>query len=306
MGLRKFLLILTIVLVIILGVVIWIFPSNEDFRAENPFWNGISEAVSSYQISPLESLSELPPSPEGASLILIPYQSLQSAELEVLQKFVTQGGTLFLADDYGYGNQVLEYLGLRARFSGQTLLDPLHNYKNGWFPRIDRFKSHPLTSNTESLVFNHATCLTNVGGGDALALSSPFSFLDLNGNQTGDKDEPVGPLPVISQHNLDRGQIILIADPSIFVNSMQTIGSNGGFIQGMADITAASLFIDQSHLPPSNLHHTKHLLAYIHGALRTPLGSVGVVILALVITLIPVWYRKREAVDMASFLPGSQ
>jgi len=274
-GLRKFLLILTIVLVVILGVVLWLFPSDEDFRAENPFWNGISDVASNYQLSPLEALSELPTSPRGASLILIPYQSLQSAELEALQGFVAQGGTLFLADDYGYGNQVLQYLGLQARFSGQVLFDPLHNYKNGWFPRIDRFKSHPLTSNTESLIFNHATCLINVDSDDALALSSPFSFLDLNGNQTGDEGEPVGPLPVISQHKLNSGQIILIADPSIFVNSMQAIGSNGAFIQGMADITAASLFIDQSHLPPSNLHHTKNLLAHIHGALSTPNTGAG-------------------------------
>jgi len=292
-NLRRFLVMLTIALVIILTVVMWLSPTNDDFRTDNPSWNGAKSVSSSYPVSPLESLSNLPPSPKGSTLILIPYLQSSSTELEALNSFITQGGTLILADDYGYGNQVLEYLGLKARFSGQPLLDPLANYKNKWFPRISPLQSGSLTNNIESLVFNHATCLTDVEATDVLAQSSSFSFLDLNGNQVWEEDEPTGPLPVISQHNLGSGQIILIADPSIFINSMETLESNYNFIQNIAAITTSNLLIDQSHLPPSNLHQTKNLLARIHGFLITPLGTLGLVILALTITLMPLWHKKK-------------
>jgi len=291
--LHRFILMLTIALAIILATAVWFFPSDEDFRTENPFWNGTKDISSITPASPLESLSELPISPQGVTLILIPYLNFTLAELEELNNFVTRGGTLVLADDYGYGNQILEHLGLKARFSGQPLLDPLINYKNKWFPQVSHLKSSPVTLNTERLVFNHATCLTDVETADALARSSSFSFLDLNGNQTWEEDEPTGPLPVISQHNLGSGQIILIADPSIFINSMQMLESNYNFIQNIAAITTSNLLIDQSHLPPSNLHQTKNLLTYIRGSLTTPLGTLGLVILALTITLMPLWHKKK-------------
>lgn len=294
MELHRFLVVLTIVLVIMLTIVVWFFPSNEDFRTENPFWNGTRDISSNYLVSPLQSLSDLPPSPPGTTLILIPYLDFTPAELEQLSSFVTKGGTLILADDYGYGNQILEYLELKARFSGQTLLDPLFSYKNKWLPRISHLTSSSVTTNTESLVFNHATCLIDVETSDVLALSSSFSFLDLDGNQAWDKDEPTGPLPVISHHNLGSGQIILISDPSIFINSMETIESNYTFIQNLTAITTSRLLIDQSHLPPSNLHQTKNLLASARGYLITPVGTLGLVILAVTITLMPIWHKKER------------
>jgi len=300
MELRKFSVIFTTVMVIILAVVIWFFPSNEDFRVENPFWNGTEDITTLIPASPIASLSELPPSPQGSTLILIPYLEFTPAELETLNSFVGQGGSLILADDYGFGNQILEYLGLEVRFSGHILLDPLFSHKNQWLPRIHHLTSNSVTSTAQSLVLNYATCLVNVEDGNILAQSSSFSFLDMNDNEVWDEDEPTGPLPVISKHNLDDGQIILIADPSILINSMEAMESNPSLIENMADITTSRLFIDQSHLPPSNLHYTKNLLAYLHGFLVAPWGTVGVVILVLAITLIPIWYKKGGKNDYST------
>ena len=280
-------------MVIVLAAVMWLVPTNEDFRTDNPFWNGTREVTFNHSFSPLETLSSLPSSPGGSTLILIPYLQFSPAELETVRNFIIQGGTLVLADDYGYGNQVLAYLGFRTRFSGQALLDPLISYKTEWFPQISRFKSNPLTGNIDNLVLNHATSLVNIEAADVLASSSSFSFLDLNGNQIREESEPTGPLPVIAQHNLGSGQVILIADPSLFINGMETLGDNYKFIQNIAALTASDILIDHSHLPPSNLHQTKNLLASIRGALITPLGTIGMVVLVLAITLMPLWHERR-------------
>ncbi len=206
----------------------------------------------------------------------------------------TGGGALVLADDYGYGNSVLEYLGLSARFSGQALIDPLSNYKNKRLPRISNLRPAPLTAKAESLVLNHATCLFGVDDSETLALSSAFSFLDTDGNGAGDPLEPVGPFPVISQHRLGKGQVILISDPSIFINSMQSIDSNATLVENIATIAAGSLFIDQSHLPPSDLSQAQDLLARVRSYLSTPLGTSGLVTLALAITMMPVWRKHNQ------------
>ncbi len=291
MNLRKFLVRLTLVWVIILVVVVWFRPSNEDFRSDNPYWNGVKNLTSIIPISPLESLSQLPSSPRGATLILIPYLDFTATEMEKLKSFVTQGGTLILADDYGYGNKILEFVGLKARFSGQALLDPISYYRNKWLPRIPHLIPSAITSDIGDLVFNHGTSLIKVETGDVLALSSSFSFLDLSGNQVREENEPTGPLPVMSRHNLGGGQIILLADPSVFIKGMQTMEGNPNFIHNIASITTSSLLIDQSHLPPTNLHQAKNLLSYVRGFLATPSGTLGLTMLILTVVLMPIWRR---------------
>ena len=294
MTLHRFLVILTIALVITLSVVVWFFPSDEDFRTENPFWNGTEDTAADHVVLPMEAFSELPVPPGGSALILIPYIELTPAELDQLNSFISQGGILVLADDYGFGNQILEYLGLEVRFSCQPVLDPLFSLNNKWLPRVFHLAPAPITSNAESLVLNHATCLIDAPADSILALSSTFSFLDLNDNEIWDEGELTGPLPIITHQNLVEGQIILLSDPSIFINSMEVIDDNFNFIQSIAGITTSRLFIDQSHLTPSNLSQTKNLLAHIHSFFITPIGTLALVGLLLMTTLVPIWYRKGE------------
>ena len=298
MGLHRFLAIITVTLLGGLVLAVWFLPASEDFRAENTLWNGISRLGAGYPYRSLDSLSGLPPEPPGATLITIPYTDYAAAELEQLKSFVTRGGRLILADDYGYGNRVLEYLGLGARFSGAVLLDPLVNYKNENFPRIVHLEPDPLTENYDNLAFNHATGLTDVPAGNILALSSSFSYLDSNGDGTQQEDEPAGPLPVISRHEIGRGQVVLVADPSIFINGMEDIGGNAAFIKNIV-ATSPSLYIDQSHLKASELHRTRSWLGQARRLLATLVGTVLLVITAITAALAPLRHRKSPDVRPA-------
>ena len=294
MELRRFLTILTVSVVFILTIMVWLFPENEDYRVDNPSWNGFEDMKSIALGSPLGSLSDLPDLPHDSTLILIPYLDFTINELNQINSFVIRGGTLVLADDYGHGNQVLEYLGLSVRFSGYSLIDPWVCYSNHWFPRITHIIPSYVTTDIESLLFNHATCLINVETSDVLALSSVFSFIDSNGNEYLDDDESSGSHAVISLHDLGNGRIVLISDPSIFLNSMLNFADNLAFVENIAAATTSELMIDQSHLPMSNLSQTKNWLTTIRYSFSTPLGAISLVILVLAITLMPIWHRRRR------------
>ena len=294
MELRRFITIITVSVVFILTIMVWLFPANEDYRIDNPSWNGFEDMKLIALGSPLGSLSDLPDLPYDSTLILIPYLDFTINELNEIKSFVIRGGTLVLADDYGHGNQVLEYLGLSVRFSGYSLIDPWVYYSNHWFPRITHIIPNYVTTDIENLLFNHATCLINVETSDVLALSSVFSFIDMNSNEYLDDGEPSGSQPVVSLHNLGSGRIVLISDPSIFINSMLNFEDNLAFVENIAAITPSELLIDQSHLPKSNLSQTKNWLATIRYYFSTPLGAISLVILVLAITLMPIWHRRRQ------------
>jgi hypothetical protein len=292
-GLRKFIAIITAGVILLIITAAWLLPLDEDFRVENPLWNGSQKLSTGYAAQPLESFADLPSSPRGTTLIVVPYLEFTSDELGQIESFVSGGGRLILADDYGHGNRILEYLELEVRFSGDRLLDPLSNYKNSLLPRIIHLKADPLTINTESLVLNHATCLLNTVDAGIIALSSSFSFLDENDNGKYEDDEAIGPLPVIYREIIGNGQIILISDPSLFINGMKPIDRNDAFYQNITDSTT-HLYLDQSHLPPSDLHQTKTLLEQGRTYLTHPLATAGLVALAVVTTLKPIWYRKKN------------
>jgi hypothetical protein len=294
MELRKFLVIVTALLIVGLILLTWFIPLNDDFQDENPYWNGISDIINKYPIHPLQSLADLPPSPQSTTLILIPYQNSTAAELDQLNRFVSQGGRLILADDYGYGNQILGYLGLETRFAGQTLIAPMIHYKTRQFPEITHLEPNPLTPNVTSLVFNHATCLIDVNADETVASSSTFSFLDLNDNGVADADEPEGPLPVISQHTLGSGVVILIADPSLFINGMEKMKGNDTFINNILASAGGDTYFDRSHLEVSNLQQTKSWLKEARSFVTNPAGTLVLVVVVIVAALIPVWYKKKQ------------
>ena len=294
MTLRRFLMIFTIVLVITTGIILWFTPSNEDFRADNPSWNGGRDLSDFVPITPLAALSELPPSPRGVTLIVIPYRQFDITELEALSDFVVGGGVLLLADDYGWGNQVLQHLGLGARFSGQVLLDPLHCYKNKWFPQVSSSGDDPMTMGIERLTLNHATVLLDVAPAGVLVYSSPFSFLDSNGNQVADETEPTGPLPVMSREVLGDGQVILLADPSVFISGMLAFDENLRLVENIAAASPSGLFLDQSHLETSNLRQTKDWMHDLRDLALTAPGALALVMVVLAITLAPVWHREKD------------
>lgn len=295
MVLHRFLIIITLVVTIILVATVQLSFPDDDFRQDNPGWNGFTDFASTTGATALTSLGDLPSIPVATALILIPSRALSLPDMMDIRDYVTQGGTLVLADDFGYGNQLLDFLGLTARFSGSPLLDPVFHHESQEFPWIPRIVASRLMLNIESLVFNHATGLTDVTAAETLAFSSSLGFLDINDNGTLDDDEPVGSLPVISMHGYNEGSVILIADSSVFINGMQSLADNSELVANTSLIAPSQIFIDQSNLPHSTLHDAKTLMAAAREILQTPVGASLLVGLLLTTTLIPVWIERRRS-----------
>ena len=147
----------------------------------------------------------------------------------------------------------------------------------------------------ESIVLNHASSLSDVPDAEAIASSSQFSFLDLNGNGVGDEEEPTGPLPVAANIGVGEGCLILIADPSILINSMEDIDDNRDFLRDVIEIRSPSarILLDQSHLPPeATLEKAKRVLETAYGRLSSPLVAAGLVAVILALVLRPIWRRR--------------
>ena len=279
-----------VLVAVMLAVLIWFYPSNSDFRSENSSWNGARDFTEDLQALPLSSLDALPATSQGTTLIVIPYIKFTPTDLERLENYVSSGGKLVVLDDYGFGNDILEQLGLEVRFTGNQLMDPLFDYKNKNLPRIINFAPDTATSEVKNLVFNHASSLENVPQNHVIAWSSYFSFLDENQDGEWGEGEPKGHLPVIANFKIDKGELVLIADPSILISSMLEIEDNQRFLE---NIVQGQIFLDQSHLPEVPLDEAKVVLKVSRDSLATIGATSGLMLLILALALKPIWYNRN-------------
>jgi hypothetical protein len=279
MRLTRLLPAIVLVTLVVSALCISLYPSFQDFMETNGVWNGVRAFAYDFGSTDINTLADLPDSPGNSILLVVPCRSYDETELSSIQRYVNGGGTLLLMDDYGFGNQVLEHLGSDIRFSNQTLLDPVFCYQNQTMPRITDSSSVLKQAGVESVVLNRATVLTGVSPEKASALSSEASFLDLNNDGQRQDSEPVGPFSVAVSFRLGIGNVALISDPSVIINTMFSREGNRQFVTRMSGFQrgVTSVIIDASHLPKASLDENKERLTQASAFLGSPYVLVALV-----------------------------
>ena len=274
------------------------FPTTTDFRAGNPFWNGLSDFRDRFRVTSLETLANLPSDAENSVLLVIPSLEFADDDVARLGSYLQVGGTLILADDFGHGNAVLDGLGIPARFNNALLADPAFNTRTPSFPLARNVEQSAFTEGVSSLALNYATTLEGEGL-TMVVFSSAFSFLDLNDDGMRNSDEPLGPLPVAGYMPAGSGTLILLSDPSAFINTMLAVEDNFVFLQNIVKSAGGDVrvFLDLAHLPYARMDQAKATLAVVQEVLAHP--ALLIVLTAVVLTLIlrPSLWGLKGALD---------
>ncbi len=209
----------------------------------------------------LTSYSTLTSSAPNSVLVMMgPTEPFTSAEESALESFINGGGTLILLADnggtghtlelsvgesfYGYGEYYSPYSYGALKISPIYLRDLESFEKRPDFVLLENFTSHPIVDNVLSILTNYPTAITTSGvewsttnnrvSGD-IAWTSSRSFLDQDGDNIRDAEEPAGPFSVIAVKEAGGGRLVLIADPGIFVNDMIDRANNRQFATSLFD-----------------------------------------------------------------------
>lgn len=205
----------------LLLVIIALVPSTDDFALDNPFWNGMSRLAALLGARPVAAMDagSLP----GDSLVLVigPSRPFTAQEARALKAFVERGGVLVVADDFGTANTLLALMGLRVRLNGSLLADPLFMHRSQYLPL-----ARVAVGGRELRVYLNYGTFIEAAEGRCIGYSTPFSYIDANMNGRHDPGEPHGPFCTVLEARLGRGRLYLVADSSVFINSMLGLGDN--------------------------------------------------------------------------------
>ncbi|WP_144905880.1 DUF4350 domain-containing protein [Halobellus captivus] len=243
-----------LVLALALGVAVGASTSAATYGAYNPAWDGASgvktvatDAGTDHRV--IYATSDYADADAAGSIafVLSPETAYDDAEASRLASFVRAGGTLVVADDFrSHGDDLLGRLGASARINQTPLRDERHNHRSGALPIATQPAEDPYTDGVTQLTLNYpATVEPN--GSAVLVRSSNFSYRDVDDDGELDDDEPLRSYPVATVEPLGDGDVVVVSDPSLFINAMLERPDNRAFVRALVG-THETVFLDYSNV----------------------------------------------------------
>jgi hypothetical protein len=281
------------------------WPIQEAYHPLNEGWNGCS-GIARLTANMTLLLSYDKPLPNATSLLAIigPNVNFTERESSSIGKFLVGGGVVLVADDFGTGNSLLEELNVSARFSNEPFADLYYYSKNPDFPIITDFSPSPATDNLSAIVLDRPSYI-NTGNSSSvtkLGSSSPFSFIDPSGNGRPSTNETIDSYTVLATVRIGRGLLLLVADPSMFINDMIGLYDNMRLFQNALKMSDGSVIFDNAHLGGAPLTDWRIMLKdgfdslhFGRTGMYLPVVVVAVLMLAFSFQLVRLKRRNRNA-----------
>lgn len=281
------LVLIALTLVTVLAGAVVMSASSSGFGTYNPTWEGTSsfrQEATDVGAEPViatntTEYSRVDPN-ESVAVILSPDSRYSGADVGRVQRFVQNGGTLVVAEDFGeHTNPLLSVLNARARIDGRLLRDEQRYYRSPDLVVAPEVTEHTLTGSTEQLTLNHGTAV-EPNGARVLVNSSSLSYLDTDRSGAPDGDEELDSYPVVTVESIGQGTVVVVSDPSVFINAMQERPGNRQFARALL-AGHRTVLLDYSHggevppLPAATMTVRQSPL------LRGLVGLIGVAAVAL-------------------------
>jgi hypothetical protein len=282
-----------VLLASVLVMTVHLSSNNLEFSRYNTGWNGTSSFFSDldrHQVVMVRDPTQLALYRNNTILLVIaPSRQPKASEISAYRTFLDRGNILFIADDFGTGNSILRGLGSRIIILDGNLSSIDREYGDPYIISVNRRANGSVETQAKTLVLNRAAALD---GGEPLFITSLLSWIDENGDKRINADEIMGQFPVMSEEQAGKGTLVVLSDPSIFINSMQGSekpGDNSLFIRGLTG-SNRTVLIDQMN---SRTYDAEGISEILH-LIRTTI-TIELLVLALLV-LIVVWAWRRRIV----------
>jgi len=262
-----------------------------EFSRYNTGWNGTSlffSGLDRHKVTDITDPAGLTPYTNTTILLIIaPEREPTGPETEAYRAFLQRGNTILLADDFGAGNAILRGIGSRISIRDGNLSSLDRAYGDPYSVVVYNVTNVSPVQSLSAVVLNRAAPLE---GGIPLLRTSFLSWTDTNGNGRIDSDEALGTFSVMAREKTGEGELIVLSDPSIFINAMQNIDEkydNRKLIRNLVE-REGSVLIDQMN---SRTKDTEGLSTILH-VMKTTLSTEILVIVVLLLIAAVAWKRK--------------
>jgi len=262
--------------------------NNLEFSRYNVGWNGTSEFFdlqNRHTTEDITNISSLSGKQNSTLLIIAPKKPYSAHELSEYRSFIQRGNIIILVDDFGTGNDLLRGIGSSIRFLPGIVASVDRAYNDSFaivsYPVFD----HPLTKNVSSLVLDKGAALE---GGEPLIKTTLMSWIDTDNNGRITKKELLGKYTILTHEHIGKGELIVLSDPSVFINGMNGIDDkwdNRKFIKNILALSDHQL-IDQANSRTSDTDGYSTIMENLKSSSLSTLVFIGFLLFILIIMVV--------------------
>jgi len=261
-----------------------------EFSRYNTGWNGTSlffSALDRHRVTDITDPAGLAGYNNTTLLLIAPEREPTGQETDAYRAFLERGNTILLADDFGTGNAILRAMGSRISILPGNLSSLDRAYGDPYSVVVYNVTNVNPVGPLSSVVLNRAAPLE---GGTPLLRTSFLSWTDTNGNERIDSDEALGAFSVMAHEKIGSGELIVLSDPSIFINSMQDVDEKYDNRKLIGNLVTRQepVLIDQMN---SRTTGTEGLSTILH-VMKTTLSTEMLFIVVLLLIAAVAWKRK--------------
>ncbi len=201
---------------------------SRDYRADSPAWNGLSSFVEEAHTAgcALTTTDHLDWSQLSSRDVLFFVYPQSTIEASALGAFLTNGGRVLIADDYGAASTTLEALEIRRHPA--RLESVPRDLRHPELPVARAGLLTALGRSTPELLANHPA---------AFETALPATFVFSAGQA------------LVVEGKVGRGHFVALADPSVLINNMLDVPGNRAFVRALlADLCLPGPDGDRVHL----------------------------------------------------------
>ncbi|HKW05702.1 MAG TPA: DUF4350 domain-containing protein [Nitrososphaerales archaeon] len=225
-------------------------PNSTPYSLNNYGWNGMQALGSEYGIQEVSSISQVHGSNQSVLLEIAPSSQFSYSTGLLARDFLESGGTLVVADSSGFSNSLLRDIGAQILVSGNTIYDPVYNWKQEIVPLVltSNPGASPFLSGVNALAMSNTSSILIEGqGATTIAYSSPQSEAV---NSSTKQIVSSGPFSMAAAQNIGKGKLIVIADSTFFLDSVWTNGDNRLFANNL--FQNSTVYLDTSTWPANS------------------------------------------------------
>ena len=283
---RKLIVVALIVVILTTAVTLGQFAGTSDeYSRYNSGWNGTSEFFG--DISDAQCLWDAKDiSGKSGTMLLIIAPSADFTG-EGLLEYLQSGNTLLIFDQEGNANSFLTDIGCSIQVHDAEVRSSNMEYKDSGLFRADVLVNL-LGTNVSHLFFNYPGYVT---GGETIIQTSHLAWVDKDGDNSADKDETLKVYSLAASETISNGKIVVIADPSLFVNNMLDRKHTENMAV-LSALLAEDMYVYQAETKTTDGGGITGLLSLLHKFPAAGVGLFGIIFLGG--GIIYLWRRSKS------------
>ncbi len=260
--------------------------TTADLSRFNPGWSGTAAFFSLAGSMGADLHTPGSDLPEAIDRYIIIAPS-DTGAIGIAEQVLERGGTVIIACEEGSGNELLRGLGSGMRVMPGNVSSVDMEFASTRTVIAEVAGNHSLFAGVKTLAFNRPSYIT---GGDPLVRTSILSWVDTTGSGRPGSGMALGRYTLIATEQVGSGEVILIADASLFATTMQEVRRLHDNPQLLGNLLHPDghVVVDATYGRPADAEGPAY---FIHKVKSAPISTIITILLLMVVVV--VGFRKE-------------